>query len=64
MTWFIFVGDLVVMLFMVCLVIWVFMVSSDKDIDDAAMIPLRDEDYESDSMNKLENKGQEGISNG
>ncbi len=64
MTWFIFVGDLFVMLFMVCLVIWVFMVSSDKDIDDAAMIPLRDEDYESDSMNKLENKGQEGISNG
>jgi len=64
MTWFIFVGDLFVMLFMVCLVIWVFMVSSDKDIDDAAMIPLRDEDYESDSMNKLENKGQESISNG
>ena len=45
MTWFIFVGDMLVMLFMVCLVVWVFMVTPDKDIDASARIPLRDEDY-------------------
>lgn len=45
MTYFIFAGDLIVMLFMVLLVIWVFMVSSDSEIEKSAMIPLQDEDY-------------------
>lgn len=47
MTWFIFAGDMLVMLFMVSLVIWVFMVSADSDIEEAALIPLRDEVYDS-----------------
>lgn len=68
MTWFIFVGDLLVMLFMVCLVVWVFMVSSDKDIEETAMIPLRDEEYESDilaeSTQQYSQKKQEGVSHG
>ena len=45
MTWFIFAGDMLVMLFMVILVTWVFMVSSDSEIDESARIPLEDEDY-------------------
>ena len=45
MSWFIFVGDMLVMLFMVVLVTWVFMVSADRDIDRSANIPLNDEDY-------------------
>ena len=45
MTWFIFAGDMLVMLFMVILVTWVFMVSSDSEIDKSARIPLEDEDY-------------------
>ena len=45
MTWFIFAGDMIVMLFMVLLVTWVFMVSSDSEIEKSAMIPLSDEDY-------------------
>ncbi len=45
MSWFIFVGDMLVMLFMVILVVWVFMVSADKDIERSANIPLNDEDY-------------------
>lgn len=46
MTWFIFVGDMLVMLFMVVLVIWVFMVAPDNEIEQAARIPLSDEDME------------------
>ena len=57
MTWFIFAGDMAVMLFMVCLIIWVFMVSSDKDIEDSANIPLQDEEYESDLLTRPANKG-------
>ena len=45
MSWFIFVGDMLVMLFMVILVIWVFMVSAESNIDRSANIPLNDEDY-------------------
>ena len=45
MTWFIFTGDLLVMLFMVLLVIWVFMVTPDDEIQRSAMIPLEDEEY-------------------
>lgn len=45
MTFFIFAGDMLVMLFMVGLIIWVFMVSDDREIDKSANIPLQDEDY-------------------
>ncbi len=43
MTYFLFAGDMLVMAFMVVLVIWVFMRSSDEAIDEAARIPLEDE---------------------
>jgi cbb3-type cytochrome oxidase subunit 3 len=43
MTYFIFAGDMLVMLFMVVLVVWVFWRSSDETISDAAHIPLHDE---------------------
>jgi cbb3-type cytochrome oxidase subunit 3 len=43
MTYFIFAGDMIVMLFMVVLVVWVFWRSSDETIADAAQIPLQDE---------------------
>jgi cbb3-type cytochrome oxidase subunit 3 len=42
-TYFIFAGDMLVMLFMVILVIWVFWRSSDKTIEQSARIPLEDE---------------------
>ncbi len=44
MTYFIFAGDMLVMLFLVILVVWVFWRSSDETISDAARIPLQDED--------------------
>jgi cbb3-type cytochrome oxidase subunit 3 len=44
MTYFIFAGDMLVMLFMVILVVWVFWRSSDETLSDAARIPLEDED--------------------
>ncbi len=43
MTYFIFAGDMLVMLFMVILVVWVFWRSSDQTMSDAARIPLEDE---------------------
>ena len=43
MTYFIFAGDMLVMLFMVVLVVWVFWHSSDEVISESANIPLRDE---------------------
>ena len=43
MTYFIFAGDMLVMLFMVVLVVWVFWRSSDKTIESSARIPLEDE---------------------
>ena len=43
MTFFLFAGDMLVMLFMVLLVIWVFWRSADEDIDESARIPLDDE---------------------
>ena len=43
MTFFIFAGDMLVMLFMVVLVVWVFWRSSDQTISDSARIPLEDE---------------------
>lgn len=54
MTWFIFIGDMLVMLFMVVLVIWLFMVTPDSEIDKTAMIPLQDEDYGPGSPGKSE----------
>ena len=43
MTFFIFAGDMLIMLFMVVLVVWVFWVSPDKTIAESARIPLEDE---------------------
>lgn len=43
MTFFIFAGDMLVMLFMVVLVVWVFWRSPDEAMDAAARIPLEDE---------------------
>lgn len=43
MTLFIFIGDMLVMLFMVVLIVWVFWKSSDGTIKRSAEIPLRDE---------------------
>ena len=43
MTYFIFAGDMFVMLFMTVLVVWVFWRSSDETIEESARIPLEDE---------------------
>ena len=43
MTFFIFAGDMLVMLFMVILVVWVFWHSSEETIAESARIPLEDE---------------------
>ncbi len=43
MTYFIFAGDMLVMLFMVILVIWVYWRSSDDTLNQSANIPLEDE---------------------
>ncbi len=43
MTYFLFVGDMLVMLFMVVVAIWVSLRSSSAHIDRAAHIPLEDE---------------------
>ncbi len=43
MTFFLFAGDMLVMLFMVVLVIWVSLRSSSSHMDRAARIPLEDE---------------------
>jgi len=44
MTWFIFVGDMLVMAFMIVVVIWVSLRSSRARLDAASRIPLEDED--------------------
>ena len=44
MTWFIFVGDMLVMAFMILVVVWVSMRSSRDRLDAAARIPLEDEE--------------------
>ena len=44
MTYFIFAGDMLIMLFMVVLVVWVFWRSSDQAIQSSARIPLEDEE--------------------
>ena len=43
MIWFIFAGDMLVMLFMVVLVVWVSLRSQENPLDAAARIPLEDE---------------------
>jgi cbb3-type cytochrome oxidase subunit 3 len=43
MTWFIFVGDMLVMAFMIVLVVWVSLRSTRERLDAAARIPLDDE---------------------
>ena len=43
MTYFIFIGDLLVMGFMTVLVVWVFVRANDDQIKTAANIPLEDD---------------------
>lgn len=43
MTWFLFIGDMLVMLFMVILVVWVSASASRSTLDYSARIPLDDE---------------------
>ena len=43
MTWFLFAGDMIVMLFMCVLVVWVYMKSTAESSKAAARIPLEDE---------------------
>ncbi len=43
MTFFIFAGDMLVMLFMVVLVVWLFWRMPDSTLDATARIPLEDE---------------------
>ena len=43
MMWFLFAGDMLVMLFMAAVAVWVFWRSPDKAIADTANIPLHDE---------------------
>jgi cbb3-type cytochrome oxidase subunit 3 len=43
MTFFIFAGDMLVMLFMVVLVVWLFWRMPDSTLDASARIPLEDE---------------------
>jgi cbb3-type cytochrome oxidase subunit 3 len=44
MTFFIFAGDMLVMAFMFGLVVWVFMRAPKESMEEAANIPLEDED--------------------
>lgn len=64
MTFFIFAGDMLVMLFMIGLIIWVFMATADSDIDNIASIPLNDEDYESDLLTRPDTPNREAKHNG
>ncbi len=45
MFYFIFIGDMLVMLFMIVLVVWVFTSNSDEATDKVAKIPLEDEQH-------------------
>ena len=58
MTYFIFIGDMLVMLFMVVLVVWVFWRSSDETIMRSARIPFDDERNE--SKDNEEDKNPDG----
>jgi len=43
-TYFIFAGDMLVMLFMVCVAVWVSLAASKSTFERASRIPLEDED--------------------
>lgn len=43
MAWYLFAGDMLVMLFMVVVVVWVSLQSTQETLDAAARIPLEDE---------------------
>lgn len=43
MTWFLFAGDMLVMLFMAAVAVWVFWRSPAKTLERTAAIPLHDE---------------------
>ncbi|HKE44665.1 MAG TPA: cbb3-type cytochrome c oxidase subunit 3 [Steroidobacteraceae bacterium] len=43
MTWVIFIGDMIVSLFMIVVVVWVSLRSNRRHMDAAARIPLEDE---------------------
>lgn len=43
MTWLIFVGDMLIMLFMICLVVWVALRVNQRTVDKSSRIPLDDE---------------------
>ena len=43
MTWFLFAGDMLVMLFIATVAVWVFWRSPDSAVDRAGRIPLDDE---------------------
>jgi cbb3-type cytochrome oxidase subunit 3 len=45
MTMFIFLGDMTVMAFMIGLAVWFCNKSNDDQVNEAARIPLEDEDY-------------------
>ena len=46
MTWFLFIGDMLVMLFMCILVVWVYLRAPAEAANAAARIPLEDEQYD------------------
>lgn len=45
MTMFIFFGDMAVMVFMIGLAVWFFNKNNDEQVNEAARIPLEDENY-------------------
>ena len=45
MTLFIFAGDMLVMLFMICLVVWFVNSDNDENISYVSRVPLEDEDH-------------------
>ncbi len=44
MTWYLFVGDMVVTAFMICLFVWASLKSTRAQFDAAARLPLDDEE--------------------
>ncbi len=45
MVWFLFLGDLLVMLFMILVVVWVSLRASRATLDFSARIPIEDEQH-------------------
>jgi len=46
LTFFIFIGDLLVMAFMTVLVVWLLLLSPEEKLNQASRIPLEDEDVD------------------